>query len=397
MPIDYKSNVVDKDKNNLLFPSIKDDTTEWNVPIIKNDIVYIADEHAAINYFSFDWRFNSNVINCLATKYLGKTGDYPDHDDESSERFLIGVDACKKWKNIACPYLNKAFQILTKDKRIKTSSIIAIQLFDLCKREENAQKFLLLTKDKVYARYNTQILEEYDYEQVVFASDGLQIKDQIEEIDGLVANYPLANDFLLFAQEYQLLRSTMLQDVNEIHPVICLAYEERIKYLDFLVDIAVGDGSITADKLLKLEFLARSFKIESTRFVSRIEKAAKTQVKDQIISKTFTDILINVLTAELRVVFYQDILEMIVNDEGDIERCKLLELLRNRKFAGEEFVREYIDFIKFRNRADRALQKSILAITDSYVTAVNVFPMQKFNSVLNLKILEIGVNANGKK
>lgn len=396
MPNDYNSNVVDKDKNNLLFPSIKDDTTEWSVPIIKNDIIYIADEHASINYFSPDWRFNSNVINCIATKYLGKIDDYPDQDDASSERFLIGADACKIGKTVSCPYLNKAFQILAKDKRIKSSSVIAIHLLDICNREENAQKFLLLTKEKIYVRYNTNRLEEYDYGQIIFTPDGVQLKDQIEEVDGLVANYPLADDFIRFAQEYKLLRSTMLQDVNEIHPATCLSYEDRIKYLDFLIDVAVGDRKITADKLLRLEFLARSFRIESSRFVNRIEKAAKNIIRDQVISKDFTGILLNILTAELRVVFYQDLLEMTINKDGDFERSKLVELLRNRKYAGEEFVREYIDFIKYRDRAERALQKSILSITDSCVTAVNVFPMQKFNSDLNLKLLEIGVMTNGK-
>ena len=396
MPNDYKSNVVDKDNNSLLYPSIKDEQTEWAVPIIKNDIIYIADEHATINYFSPDWRFNSNVINCIATKYLGKIDDYPDQDDASSERFLIGADACKIGKTVSGSYLNKAFQILAKDKRIKSSSVIAIHLLDICNSEENAQKFLLLTKEKVYVRYNTKLLEEYDYEQIIFTPDGVQLKDQIEEVDGLVANYPLADDFIRFAQEYKLLRSTLLQDVNEMHPATSLSYDDRVKYLDFLIDVAVGDKKITADKLLRLEFLARSFRIESSRFVNRIEKAAKNIIRDQVISKVFTDILLNVLNAELRVVFYQDLLEITINKDGDFERSKLVELLRNRKFAGEEFVREYIDFIKYRDRAERALQKSILSITDSCVTAVNVFPMQKFNSDLNLKLLEIGVMTNGK-
>ena len=397
MSNNLKSNVVDRDNNNLLYPIIKDAETECVVPIIKNDIIYIADEHASINYFSFDWRFNSNVINCIATKYLGKIEDYPDQDDVSSERFLIGVDACKRGKALLCPYLDKVFQVLTKDKRIKSSSIIAIQLLDICNREENAQKFLLLTKEKVYVRYNTNRLEEYDYEQIIFTSDGVQLKNQIEDIDGLLASYPLADDFLQFAQEYKLLRSTTLQDIDEIHPATRLPYEDRIKYLDFLIDVAVGDGKITADKLLRLEFLARGFRIESSRFVSRIEKAAKSKIKDQIISKVFTDLLKDILTAELRVIFYQDILEVTINKDGELERSKLLELLKNRKFAGEEFVREYIDFIKYRNRAERALQNSILSIADSYITAENLFPMQRFNSDLNLKILEIGVMTNGKK
>lgn len=393
----HNSNIVDVDKIILRYPGIKDEETEYKVPIVKNDIIFIADEHSAINYFSNDWRFDNNIIDCVASKYSGKVDDYPETDDESSERFLIGVEAIKGGRSISCPYLKKAFEVLDKDKRIRRSSIIAIHLLNICKREENSQKFLLLTKDKVYVRYNTNRLEEYDYDDVVFLPSGVVAKSQLTDIEGFIVDYPICRDFQDFVQEYQLLRSTMLQDVDEIHPVMELTYENKIKYLYFLIDVSVNDGKITAEKLLRLEFLARAFKIESDKFVKQIVKSAKTKTKKQSISKIFTDILLNVLTAELRFVFYQDILELTVNMEGETDNPDLQRLMKDRKYAGSEFIRQYTDFIKYRKRAEKELTNSILEISNSCVRGANIFPMQKFNSSLNLKLLEIGVMINGQK
>ena len=72
-------------------------------------------------------------------------------------------------------------------------------------------------------------------------------------------------------------------------------------------------------------------------------KSAKSNLSDSRISGVFSDILRNVLHEEQRYIFYQEILELILNDVGDISKLKIVQLLRNRKYAGEQFVNSYID------------------------------------------------------
>lgn len=390
-----KNRMKDNIKLSLIYPSIKDDSLESKVDVVKTDILPLSVNNAT--YFSSDWRFENVVIDCLANKYRGKIEDYPTSDDDA-DKFAIGITASKQLiKQSTCTYIAKMVEIIHRDNRINEKNIIGFHLYDIDRGEDNSQKFILLTKKKIFIRFNTKLVEEYDFDELIFCENSIQKKGSIESIDDSVVDYAMDVDFINYIEDIKSLHIARIEGINETHPVVTLSLEKKERYLSFLVDLAITEGRVEVFKLLKLEFLSREFKITTKFLVKCICKSAKSNLSDSRISGVFSDILRNVLHEEQRYIFYQEILELILNDVGDISKLKIVQLLRNRKYAGEQFVNSYIEFLRNRNKANNALKSAITAVDCPVINYGNIYKYLRYNSALDLQFLKIGVINNGKE
>ena len=303
-----KNRMKDNIKLSLIYPSIKDDSLESKVDVVKTDILPLSINNAT--YFSSDWRFENVVIDCLANKYRGKIEDYPTSDDDA-DRFAIGITASKQLiKQSTCTYIAKMVEIIHRDNRINEKNIIGFHLYDIDRGEDNSQKFILLTKKKIFIRFNTKLVEEYDFDELIFCENSIQKKGSIESIDDSVVDYAMDVDFINYIEDIKSLHIARIEGINETHPVVTLSLEKKERYLSFLVDLAITEGRVEVFKLLKLEFLSREFKITTKFLVNCICKSAKSNLSDSRISGVFSDILRNVLHEEQRYIFYQEILEL---------------------------------------------------------------------------------------
>ena len=135
-----KNRMKDNIKLSLIYPSIKDDSLESKVDVVKTDILPLSVNNAT--YFSSDWRFENVVIDCLANKYRGKIEDYPTSDDDA-DRFAIGITASKQLiKQSTCTYIAKMVEIIHRDNRINEKNIIGFHLYDIDRGEDKSQKFI---------------------------------------------------------------------------------------------------------------------------------------------------------------------------------------------------------------------------------------------------------------
>ena len=172
------------------------------------------------------------------------------------------------------------------------------------------------------------------------------------------------------------------------------------QFIGRLYDIVLNYVKTNADLLYDLPLSDNSDSqfIELLAFTLGFQPKHKYTAKHlRAICSVFSDILRNVLQEEQRYIFYQEILELILNDVGDISKLKIVQLLRNRKYAGEQFVNSYIEFLRNRNKANNALKRAITAVDFPVINYGNIYKYLRYNSALDLQFLKIGVINNGKE
>ena len=380
----------------LIYPSIKEINAlrEIKVDIVKNDILPQFAEKAI--YFCPDYRFEKIVMDGIAHKYNATVETYPADEDE--EHFLLGSTACEESASqlTSCPYMQKAWQVLQQAK-ISRKKIFAIYLLGLNESEENGQKFIARTKDKIYMRWNTKKLESAAYQAVIFTSEGIRSQQLIAglegENDGYLLRFDFAEAFVKFAQEIHLLKMTHLSGIEETHPARGLADEKRLKYIAFLTEAAAGSGKLNARRLLHLEYVAREFRIASSVLKKHVSAAGKRRMPDNKLAKAFWSIDSSVLPEELRYVFYQEVLACITADSGEMEREKLYHLVKQA--AGDSFVAAYREFLNRRRLAESSLCAALQYVRCPELNLRALYRLQRYNAALELQHLKIGVTING--
>lgn len=410
--------ILDKDKDILVLPCIKDESSEIKVDIVKNSNLPLSAKEVIC--FPFDWRFEDVVINCLAKKYAVNIENYPEVD-EDEERFLIGPEACKNAiASIECPYLTKALAVLKEKYDFRLKDLVAIYLLNMDDTEDNNQKFIALSKKKIYVRHKSNEIERFSYDNLVFSRKGIQSREiiienlkenrkvagktskrwkedkdrDLEELHSLI-NYPFSNEFVKFVHEFQLLRSSTLKGIDRNHPLIGKSQDVKTRYFEFLIDCTSSSGMVSAKELLKLEYLARELRIGDNVLLAGLERNLRKKKDDRTITKDFNDLWGNILTEELRYVLYLDILDLIINDKGEAKNENLEELIMDN--VGEKFVKAYIEFTKYKKLAEEKLLQALINVEYSAVNLPNIYEIEKYREALNGQILAIGVATNGKK
>ena len=428
--------LVDKDNENRVFPPRLADGEE-RIEGSPNDILRMTSDDKP-SYFSLEFRMKDAVIESIARQYH-PFEDYESYAayfaDEANEEqlYLLGKAARLVQRDaIGHNCLGKVSEALDRESRISDSDIVALHLIEADHSDENRQKFLLLTKGNIYLRNETLAVEEYDYGEIRFLRDGLEHvgSGRVKRI----LEHEFDQRFWEFVQEFALLKRDTLYGVGVRHPMSDLTLETRQKYLKFLTEAASADGRLSVAMLLRLEYLAREFRISDgdltewlqktlnenlkptelkNRFTSLKEWLKKAEAKDRLteqLNKELTGLLTRNEPQKIPVqqwhVVFQDILELIAElATGQMEAPhskKLLDILRRDKdsTAGADFVNGYCDFVRLRNQAMRHLGHAVGSIPYRDLSSRgyldNICNLQRYHNEQSLKIMEIGVLANVK-
>ena len=404
-----KVDVIDK-KRALVYPEIGEN--EKRMEIVKNDILKVLKSES--HYFPLDFRMENIVINSIAKKYFPLAEDYPSPDDLDEPRFLIGMPLCQKdyIYQLKCPYMKKVLHSISDNNAkginnefiINPDNIVAIYILKADKSEDyHKQGFLILSKDGIYLRNTSESykINHYDYSDLRFTLDGIAHLDRID-VEGLLLDYSLDENFILFAQEFMLLRRTTLMSIRARHPFADAMMEFRESYMEILIDVAAGEGKLTVEKYIRLEYIAREFKISPEDFKKWLFQAYKGDGSVSDVQQKLKEMLNDKTKTTEWYVLFQDILELAVGEDDEVNRKKLIDMLRRKSSAGSEFVSNYIEFIKYRRKSEMSLYRAIESIgyrnladnLGGYLK--NIHTLQTYNNEMNLKLLDIGVLVNEK-
>lgn len=388
--------VVDKEKTDgILYPMLQEN--EECLKSAKNETVPLRhDEHKS---FPLEFRFLDIVIDSLARKY--NEGEealpYPEAD-EDGERFLIGPKAVRTFvqdKGCPCPYMTKAFAAMEEQKIPHVP--IAICLLDANDSEINRQEFLALAKNGIYLRKSTLKLEFYPYDELYVGLDRLTSINSTSSEQNILDDLP-SETFRKFLQEIMLLRRTTLLSLYERHPLAVTSLDAREKYIDFLTDAAAAEGKLGVRGLIYLEYLTRNFHVSADKLAKCLEEAYEGGIKENEIHKRLTELLTQVIPSEDHYVFFMDIMELLVGENGEITRPKLLKVLKRKNgiAGGEKFVNNFMETVKLRRQEELYMKKALqtLSFVQHRIGDEHIHLWQNYRHELSLKLLDIGVKIN---
>ena len=369
-----------EDAEAIRYPSIKNEgepeAQEHKITLKTTDIEIPGIQETT--YFPLNFCLEDIVIDSIAKKYAAAAENYPMGDD--TEHFLIGTTACRSdRKKINCPYMRKANDKIAAAEGIDFSDMFAIYLFELDGSNENRQKLLVMTKNRLYVMYNTQAFESFSYRSIRFVPEGIELKEFGEDFSQMHLSYTFDERFLNFAREFMLLRTTTLADVRERHPFSSATDDKNIPdmiadmkivtdetdpkpviakrnaYMRFLVDTAAAEGRLDAQTVLKLCYMAREFRISADSMTSWLIHAAGGGIKKNKLHQELTKIW-GSFHFKYKFAFVQDLLEIGTDSNGNFRREELLKILRRSQFGVEKFVDRYLAYVSERRAAEKKLQ-----------------------------------------
>lgn len=367
--------------DDLILPAVKDEASEVKLDIIKSDILSIPGREAI--YFPRDFRYNNIIIDSIVKKY---SVEYPDNDSDE-ERYIVGVINCKKSRNIDCRYLKKVFAIIDDKKELKYEEIIAIYLFDTDSGEENHQRFIVFTKNCVYIRYRNNKLEKFEYKDIIFRESGVE-----SLFDETIVNYEFDSVFAEFIKEWLILRDNPVNITDNSHPFSGKNMECRCRYIELMIDVAAADGYLTVENYLRLEYIAREFRISAEAMLEYFHNAANGGIKENKLSSTYSDFIINGLDEEYRNVFFFDLLGFIARAGKSDIRKKAVSVLSRKEYLGSECVEKYLEYVKSQRRANDKLRDSLYALKDirnQSLSWYNIYRFESYSNSIGLKLLNL--------
>ncbi|MBQ9478933.1 MAG: hypothetical protein IJU71_05190 [Selenomonadaceae bacterium] len=383
------------DTADMIYPELGED--EIVVPKIRKNILLHATE---THYFPLDFRMRNVVIDSIARKYDQTIDQYPDPDD-NDERLLIGPSACRQRHRLDCPYMRKVDERLSESD-VAEENIAAIHLLGADDSEYNRQKFLIVAKDGIYFRDQTNRIDHYDYADIRFTFDGIELlpETNFERAGDFVLRYPLDEKFMTFAQEFLLLRLTTISIAGERHPFADAALKFRKEYLSSIVDTAAAEGKLDVETLIRIEYLARELRISAIELETYLHAAGERGFDNQSFRKNFNRLIADMPREHEKFVLFQDLLEAAIGIDDSVRRKPAVDAIK--RAAGEKFVANYIDHIKQRRQAETSLYRSIQALDYKTLSPAfsNAWRMlrlaQLYNNDINLKLMDVGVLANEK-
>lgn len=373
--------VIDHDDVDLLlYPALRED--EEKRKLIKSDIIPLGKRDML--YFPLNFRMGALVIESIAEKY-NRRYDYPEADSDD-ERYLIGPESCSKGRDMDCPYLKKAFAVLQDEKDAK--DLVALYLLDADQGEMNDQYFLALTRTGILFRSGSSTLQRAPYEDLRFAEDGIESRRRVKELKGNLLDYSFDDGFLAFVREFLQLRHTKLLPVREMHPFSHHAPELKQAYLGFLVDAAAAEGSLTAQKLIWLEQLAREFCIPAKMVELFLRKAREGGVKGSKLQNALRNALAK-MDVEYHYAFVEDAITAMIDERGECSRELLLKILKKDDFFRYGYVESYKHYVCLQKQADEAFQAALEQVEFSRVQFKNIYRRRIYHDALRLQIIDM--------
>ena len=411
-------NITDKDDAAAIrYPSIKNEEypSERQVTLVTRDINIPGLQETL--YFPLDFCLEDIVIDSVAKKYSTGIEFYSGLGDDE-EHFLLGTAQCQKGRKfLNCPYMKKVNEKIDAAKNFDTSDLFAIYLLGLDNSNDNRQKFLAMTKKKIYISHNTQAIENYSYKNVRFTPDGIELKSFGESVSQNLLDYYFDERFLNFVHEFMLLRCATLVDARERHPFANVfdekfnpdmvadmkinvaeveplpAIEKRNSYLKFLVDTAAAEGYLEARTIMRLCYLAREFGVSADSVRSWLKLAANKGIPKNKLQTELTKIL-SFIGVKYKFVFIKDVLEAGTDSQGVFHRADLLKILKRPQFGVEKFVENYLEFIKKSRAAEYELQNAFQNVNPQEICFKNLVRAQSYSNRLNLQLVSMGAMLN---
>ena len=397
--------------------------TEKEVPleVVKDASTFTRVEGSLC--FPIDFRMRRLIIDAVAQKYQPQAGGAANDDD--GDIVCIGETLCERAWNSGSQALADVADHL-RAVRGSTDGIVAVHTLgydDL----QAAPSFLALGKQNAFLYTKATGDVPLSYAELRLTADGLTTTKRFYS-EGTLLVYPLSDAFRAFLREFVLLRRTSLTNVHARHPLADMAFESRVKYLDFLVDAAAAEGRLTAASAVRLEYMAREFHVSADDLTKSFEKAAAGGIPETKMYDHLAQFLLKYLKSWEAFVFYQDILSIIVEADGGNCRPCLYRLLQRKALAGEAFVTSCAGSIRSHQEAEafvascaeavRCYQKAEHDIVASCAEAIrcdqkakrdmeaavssigsehrnlywpNLQRMQRYNEEFRLKMMDIGV------
>ena len=410
--------IMDKDDADAIrYPTIKtvdNIAQEIRVTMQVRDITIPGIDSTV--YFPLNFCAEDTVIDAVAKKYKADIANYPDNDDD--EHFLIGTKACREGrKNLNCRYMKKVNVKIDATPEINQDEIFAIYLLTLDDSNENRQKFLLMTKDRLYILYATQKVEGFPYKKIRFTPDGIELRELGEDVEQNLLDYTFDERFLNFAHEFKLMRCTTLVDVRESHPFARAINDKkspdiisdmkinisetdqqpvirkRHAYMKFLIDTATAEGYLEAKTIMRLCYMAREFHISADAMLSWLKHAAEGGIRKNKLLAEFSKTL-EFVGVKYKFVFVQDLLEAGTDRQGNFHRQELLKIMKRPQFGLEKFVGHYLNFIGKRNAAEFELQNAFQNIDGQEICFKHSVRTQNYGNRMNLQLTAMGAMLN---
>ena len=380
---------------NLIYPSIKEESNVIKMTLTRDTIPATSE---SITYFSLKFRTCDALLNTIAQRYE-TAEDYPLNDcSNEAERFLVGPQLSQMSRREIekqCPYMRKAIEIIKETKEISLRNLIAIYLLGTDDAEANKQQFLVMTKNNLYVRDDSLVLRQYDYEDIVLDEYGVHIKALVESMgEPMIVDYPFEIRFINFFRDFMTMKFANISDCRERHPFADCSIDYREAYLKFMVDIAVAEHIMSAEQLLYLELLAREFHLGSNKLETFLQARLVKNLSDRTIQENLRSIIKNYVPAEYRYVFFQDILKLSINSEGELNQKNILKLLSNENYAGRQFVNAYVESIKAENVMKKKMDVAFCKMRKRKLTAEPSYQLQYLYWELSIKKLRTGVTYN---
>lgn len=379
---------------NLIYPSIKPNSNIYPAKINKEIIPMSMKD---MTYFSLSFRTSDAVLNAIALHY-DSNNEYPLERENEDERFLIGPhnsQQVRKQIEKQCPYMSKAVDIIKKINEIHKKDIIGIYLLHLDESSANKQKFLVMTYQNVFLRDDSLTVKKYDYDELVLDENGLHIKANVESIgEPLLLGYMFDERFIKYFKDVVNLKYTVVDNRGERHPFSDCSTEYKNKYLQFLAKVALSEHRMSVQQILYLELLAREFQISANTLQIYFQSVLKKKPSCRSIQENLSELIKKYIPAEYIYVFYQDVLHMTINDDGEYNQENIVDILSKECYAGKAFVDLYLAAVKAESQKQNFLKNAIKNVRLKSLRLDSVYQLQRFYRDLNIKILKTGVDYN---
>ncbi|MDY6349713.1 MAG: hypothetical protein SPL62_04365 [Selenomonas sp.] len=356
--------------------------TEQEVPLetVKDASTFTRVEGS--RYFPIDFRMRRLIIDAVAQKYQSSA----DAAEDGGDIVCIGETRCERaWESGAPELAATATQLRTA--RGSTEGIVAIHLLG----HGQPQPFLALGKRYAFlCTEETGDVLRLSYAEMRLTPDGLTTTSRLHSEEPLLI-YPLAESFRAFFREFVLLRRTSMTNIHARHPLADIAFESRIRYLDFLVDASAAEGRLTAQSAIRLEYMAREFHVGADNLAKSFEKAAAGGIPEAEMYDRLAQLILKDLQSWEIFVLYQDILSLIVETDGGNCRPCLYRLLQRKALAGGAFVAACADAIRYRRQAVQCMEAAVSSIDGDCRSIYwpNLQQMQRYDEDTLLKLMEL--------
>ncbi len=323
-------------KNKIIYP-IVDEKREKSISVCEERLIYANETY----FFSPHFKRSDEVIEGVTRGYMTKEGIL----DKLTKKFFVRQDFEKK-KNLTTEIKKLLSDLRKEDNVISPKDILAVY---------KARKYtLLFSGDRLLSDYRRDDTHEM---LVCFVKDAEILKEGTIKDNQRNVSYEDWGEFpeevIKFGLELKELNSAV--DIkSEKHPLNKEKRGVRENYLNILVNIALFDGELSSNEVVRIEILSRLLGIDSISVLKMISNGLELhdKYKDQkegYINKTLE--YLNEISKTYYYMLYHDAISFkLLEKRGGVTEKeypdKFLDCLAKECAIPAEFRGKYYDSIQ---------------------------------------------------